>query len=348
MATKRGGRARGTRNTEVSVIGAESPEAKRGRSRKQSDSSNESEVGGSSSEGAETSDSEGDQDTRGGVSKGRATSVRAVGRRGQDRSGHTPGALQAETGRAQAGGVSLSADTASLGSEPPLPWQPSRQSLMKVIAESVSRNLHELCETLKRFPDSSEKISSKKVKQKAQSTLTGQTTSGKTLTMQDFFPTSYKKSSSKKKLQESPKEQQGDTLCITASEGIPAWAAGASASGQGQSIMTPKEIIKAFLQHMGASLESYPEMRTEFPQIFRTTQGSQIVIPQPRPETAQRIQVPAIPVSEAAWTQTQQIAPFYRHTSTHLGRQMEKGTAGAENKVSRWAKRSSHLGAASR
>ncbi|XP_032942022.1 uncharacterized protein LOC117010969 [Catharus ustulatus] len=294
MAAKRGGRARGTRNTEVSAIGAESPEAKRGRSRKQSDSSNESEVGGSSSEGAETSDSEGDQDTRGGVSKGRATSVRAVGRRGRDRSDHTPGVLQAETGRAQAGGVSLGTDTAGLGSESPLPWQPSRQFHRKAIIESVSQKLQELCETLKSFPDSPEKISSKKVKQKAQSILTGRTASGKTLTIQDFFPTSYKKSSSKKRLQESPKEQQGDTLCITASEGIPAWATGASASGQGQSIMTPKEIIKAFLQHIGASLESHPEMRAEIPQIFRTTQESQIVVPQPRPETTQRVQVPAI------------------------------------------------------
>ncbi|XP_032913463.1 uncharacterized protein LOC116995175 [Catharus ustulatus] len=298
VAAKRGGHARGTRNTEVSAIGTESPEVKRGRSRKQSDSSNESEVGGSSSEGAETSDSEGDQDTRGGVSKGRATSVRAAGRRGRDRSGHTPGALQAGTGRAQAGGVSLGTDTAGLSSEHQLPWQPSRQLHMKAIIESLSQKLQELCEALKSFSDPQEKTDSKKAKQKAQSTLTGRTSGGRAITLQDFFPISYKKSSSKKTLQ--------------ASEGIPAWAAGASASGQGQSIMIPKEIVKAFLQHMGASLESHPEMRAEFPQIFRTSQESQILVPQPGPGTAQRVQVPAMPVSEAAWIQTQQVTPFYR------------------------------------
>ena len=110
---------------EMSAIETESPEAESQqirRSGKQRDSSNESEVGGSSSEWAE-----GDDDKRGGVSKGRATSVQAEGRRGRDRRGRTPGVLQAETGRAQAGGVSLGTDTVSLGSESQLPRQPSRQ-----------------------------------------------------------------------------------------------------------------------------------------------------------------------------------------------------------------------------
>lgn len=78
------------RNSSVAATaGTASPETERRqvrRSKKQRDSSEESEIGGSNSE---VSDSDRDYKKRGGVSESRATSVRAERRRGRDRRSHT-------------------------------------------------------------------------------------------------------------------------------------------------------------------------------------------------------------------------------------------------------------------
>lgn len=283
----------------MSAIETESPKTKRRQNKKQSHSSNESKVSKSSSEGAETNDSKSNHDKRKSVSKSRAMSIQAKKKRSRNKSNHTAGALQAKTERAQAGGVSLSTNTVKAVS---LNFHSNRADSYKkkAIINSVSKKLHKLCKTLKSFPDSPKNLSSKKVKQKKQSTLTRRTSNNKTITLGNFFPISYKKSSSKKKLQKNPEKQQSDTLYITASEKIPTLATSATASNQKQSATIPKNIVKAFLQHIKANLKSQPKMKAKFPQIFQTSQNSQILVPQPKPKTTQKIQVPAMPVSKAA------------------------------------------------
>lgn len=67
---------------------------------------------------------------------------------------------------------------------------------------------------------------------------------------------------------------------------------------------------------MEATLESRPEISTDFPQTFQMTQESQILVPQPGPGAAQQsAQVPTMPVSSkideaAVWTQAQQMTLY--------------------------------------
>ncbi|XP_053788595.1 uncharacterized protein LOC128782340 [Vidua chalybeata] len=123
--------------------------------------------------------------------------------------------------------------------------------------------------------------------------------SGGSVTLQHFFPVLYKKKSRARKTtparqqeppliperhetQDTPAEaqQQDDTVCITASEGIPVWTIptlrSADSSRQGESIIISKGVVEFLLQYLTTALESHSELLTHLSKISQTIQGSRV------------------------------------------------------------------------
>ncbi|XP_053812935.1 uncharacterized protein LOC128795877 isoform X2 [Vidua chalybeata] len=123
--------------------------------------------------------------------------------------------------------------------------------------------------------------------------------SGGSVTLQHFFPVLYKKKSRARKTtparqqeppliperhetQDTPAEaqQQDDTVCITASEGVPVWtiptSRSADPSRQGESIIISKGVVEFLLQYLTTALESHSELLTHLSKISQTVQGSRV------------------------------------------------------------------------
>nr|XP_041569126.1 uncharacterized protein LOC115494085 isoform X2 [Taeniopygia guttata] len=175
--------------------------------------------------------------------------------------------------------------------------------------------------------------------------------SGGTLTIQDFFPASYKKKSRMRRAasarqQESPltpeecgtqdtsagAQQQDDTIRITASEGVPAWtipkSRSAKISGQGESISVSKRVVEFLLRYLSIALESQPELLVHLPKIFQIMQGSHVFSSTAgaplfsggtQPSSSQMPQTPLVSVSAAASKlQSPQMTPLYRQVPTEF------------------------------
>uniref|UniRef100_A0A803V0P5 CCHC-type domain-containing protein n=1 Tax=Ficedula albicollis TaxID=59894 RepID=A0A803V0P5_FICAL len=145
-----------------------------------------------------------------------------------------------------------------------------------------------------------------------------------TRTLPDFYPIKFKKQTDTgRKTLQAPEEEQGNTLFITASEGIPASAASIG-ERQRRVFVIPEEILDAFIQQKETVFEPHPLKRVELSQIPQMISELKRSIPQPEQRTIQQvIQLPTTstaPMSQgmdeaAAWPQLQQLIPLPKQTS---------------------------------